>query len=54
MQIVVMEEGRVVEAGSHSGLLQKGGAYARLWAQNTVDDAAVISHDAPPVAAAAG
>ncbi|KAK9803861.1 hypothetical protein WJX73_009688 [Symbiochloris irregularis] len=39
-QIVVMEEGRVVEAGSHAALIQQGGAYARLWAQNTVDDAA--------------
>lgn len=40
MQIVVMEEGKVVEAGTHAGLLQQGGAYAKLWSQNSVDDAA--------------
>lgn len=39
-QIVVMEEGKVVEAGTHAGLLQQGGAYAKLWSQNSVDDAA--------------
>lgn len=30
-QIVVLEEGRVVESGSHSQLLQSGGKYAELW-----------------------
>ena len=37
-QIVVLEHGRVVEAGSHQALLQQGGAYARMWAQASVDD----------------
>lgn len=38
-QIVVLDEGRVLEAGSHGELLAKGGRYAELWArQATVDD----------------
>ena len=30
-RIVVMDQGRVVEIGSHQELLQKQGTYARLW-----------------------
>ena len=30
--ILVMESGRIVEQGSHAGLLDAGGAYARLHA----------------------
>jgi len=30
-RLVVMEEGRIVEQGSHAGLLKKNGIYARLW-----------------------
>lgn len=30
--ILVMEDGRIVEQGSHGGLLELGGAYARLYA----------------------
>lgn len=38
-QIVVLEDGRVAEAGSHSQLLEAGGRYAQLWArQASVDD----------------
>lgn len=29
--IVVLEEGRVVEQGSHSGLVEHGGRYAEAW-----------------------
>ncbi|MFJ2027230.1 ABC transporter ATP-binding protein [Streptomyces sp. NPDC087897] len=30
-RIVVVEGGRIVESGSHQDLLERGGAYARLW-----------------------
>ena len=30
-EILVMERGRIMERGTHAALLQKGGAYARLW-----------------------
>jgi ATP-binding cassette subfamily B protein len=30
-RIVVMEQGRIVEAGQHDQLVQAGGAYANLW-----------------------
>ncbi|HIW96656.1 MAG TPA: ABC transporter ATP-binding protein/permease, partial [Candidatus Corynebacterium gallistercoris] len=29
--VVVMEAGRIVEEGTHSQLMQRGGAYSRLW-----------------------
>jgi len=31
-EILVMEAGRIVERGSHSALLARNGAYARMWA----------------------
>ena len=30
-QILVMRDGRIIETGVHQSLLEKGGAYARLW-----------------------
>lgn len=30
-EILVMDRGRIIERGNHVALLQKGGAYARLW-----------------------
>jgi len=34
-RIVVMDEGRIVEEGSHQALLAKGGLYARYWARQS-------------------
>jgi len=34
-RIVVMEEGRIVEQGSHGELLARGGLYARFWARQS-------------------
>jgi ATP-binding cassette, subfamily B, heavy metal transporter len=37
-RIVVLEGGRVVEAGTHDALLAGGGRYARLWARQMAED----------------
>ena len=34
-RIVVMDEGRIIEDGTHNALLQKGGLYAQLWARQS-------------------
>jgi ATP-binding cassette, subfamily B, multidrug efflux pump len=34
-RIVVLDDGRVLEDGSHASLLQQGGIYARLWARQS-------------------
>lgn len=39
-EIHVVEEGRVVESGDHRSLLDRGGAYARLWAAQGLGSAA--------------
>lgn len=36
-RILVMEQGRIVESGSHTELLRRGGLYARLWALQQAD-----------------
>jgi ABC transporter ATM len=38
-QIVVLENGMVVEQGPHDILLSKGGRYAELWSQQNNGDA---------------
>ena len=34
-RIVVLDDGRIVEQGSHAALLAAGGLYARLWARQS-------------------
>ncbi len=36
--VVVLDEGRVVEQGRHRDLLARGGAYARLWRLQQIED----------------
>ncbi len=50
VQIVVLEQGRVVEAGSHTELLSLGGRYSELWArQASVDDLGASDGEDDPV-----
>ena len=37
-KIVVLENGRIVESGSHTKLLAKGGIYAEMWLKSLVAD----------------
>ncbi len=37
-EIMVLEEGRIVERGSHEHLLKRGGFYANIYRQQTVED----------------
>ncbi|MGK9170943.1 ABC transporter ATP-binding protein/permease [Inquilinus limosus] len=50
--IYVMDQGQIVEAGSHAELLQHGGLYARLWAMQTAEDEQRA--EAQPAVAVAG
>jgi ABC-type multidrug transport system fused ATPase/permease subunit len=34
-RILVMEDGKIIEDGSHKQLLSKKGAYAKLWAMQS-------------------
>ena len=42
-RLIVLDEGRIVEDGSHTELLRRGGVYAALWSRQVggflVDDA---------------
>jgi ATP-binding cassette subfamily B protein len=39
-QILVMDHGRIAERGTHQELLERGGAYAQMWALQKQEDAA--------------
>jgi len=45
-RIVVLDEGRIIEDGSHSNLLSAGGTYARLWRSYTDGSAGSASSGA--------
>jgi ATP-binding cassette subfamily B multidrug efflux pump len=34
-RLVIMDEGRIIEQGSHAELLRRGGLYAELWARQS-------------------
>ena len=34
-RLVIMDEGRIVEEGTHAELLRRGGLYAELWARQS-------------------
>lgn len=52
-RILVLDHGRIVEQGDHAALLAKGGAYARLVAHQTRDEAAANPGPTSPAGAAA-
>ena len=47
-RLIILEEGRVVEQGTHAELVETGGTYARLWARQS---GGFIDADAEEVAA---
>lgn len=38
-QIIVLDQGRIVERGTHASLLEAGGTYAAMWAMQAGEDA---------------
>jgi len=53
-EILVMDHGRIVERGTHRGLLEAGGMYAQMWALQQLEAAAREEAPAPaPIVATA-
>ena len=42
-RIVVMDEGRIIEEGTHNALLKKGGVYANFWKRQSGGDLGVAA-----------
>jgi ABC-type transport system involved in Fe-S cluster assembly fused permease/ATPase subunit len=51
-QILVLDQGRIVERGSHWALLAAGGAYAQMWALQQLEEAVEGGSGSPAPAAA--
>ncbi|MBF6395340.1 ABC transporter ATP-binding protein [Nocardia cyriacigeorgica] len=49
-QVVFLDEGRIVEAGTHAELLREGGRYAEFWSMSVGDRAVDASRDRSQVA----
>ena len=47
-QILVMQDGRIIETGVHQALLDKGGAYARLWRLQQEESRRELTADVQP------
>jgi ATP-binding cassette subfamily B protein len=52
--ILTMEDGAIVEQGTHDTLLERGGAYARLYQSQFAAAAAEVDEDGEPAAAVPG
>ncbi len=47
-EILVLEQGRIIERGRHAGLLARGGAYAQMWALQQQEAAREVAATAVP------
>src|SRR5690606_17764846 len=48
-RLLVMDQGHIVERGTHAELIAANGLYARLWARQTGGFVAAGAHDEPVV-----
>ncbi|GAB1413878.1 hypothetical protein MASR1M97_26140 [Candidatus Desulfobacillus denitrificans] len=42
-EILVLDGGRIVERGTHRALLERGGAYAQMWALQQQEEEAEVA-----------